>query len=202
MPGHRVKQVALEFWPKQPQSFLGLPWALGAAFSSSRSSLPNVVRETYSPTTCQSFPTYQSGHLAPTKGQRVSRVSKAQMLLCKYMYMCIHICIPICIAGRSSAPLLADSSMTQHAPPRPGEHLDLPDHAYSSGTLRCRLGLLFRACTSKTVPDAKEVQNHTGNSWPEIIWDRSPCGTNPATPPSKPWCLVSQATPPCPLLLT
>lgn len=29
MRGHCVKQIALKFWPRQPQSFLGCPWALG-----------------------------------------------------------------------------------------------------------------------------------------------------------------------------
>lgn len=84
---------------------------------------------------------------------------RAQMPLCKHIYTSVH----TCIAELSTGPLLADGSMEQHGPPHPGECLHLPDHEYSSGTLRCRLGLLFRACTGKTVPDVKEVLNHTGN---------------------------------------
>lgn len=30
MQGHSIKQIAPEFWPRQPQSFLGPPWALSA----------------------------------------------------------------------------------------------------------------------------------------------------------------------------
>jgi len=116
------------------------------------------------------------------------------MPLCQYIYTCVHMCIPMC----SWAEHGSSAYRQQHNTLFWG-HLDLLDHAYSSGTLRCRLGLLLRACIGNTMPDVKEVQNHTGKGQPEIILCTNTHGTGPVPPPSQSWCPTSQATPPCPL---
>lgn len=114
-------------------------WRL-IAFSTRRSSLLNPFRLPVPPPGSRSPPS-SVRHLEPTKGQRVSEVSKTPMPYCKCMHMCMPIWTPTWIAGLSPAPLLPESSMAQHAPLHLWEH---SDQAYASdGDQGSLLGLIW-----------------------------------------------------------
>lgn len=192
MQGHSIKQIAPEFWPRQPQSFLGPPWALSACSllhmdvftvlpckGDLQSHHPAVI-----PHLLVWAPCIHKGKEGLWGAQGTDASITVHVYMHTYMYTYRY-------SWSSTAPLLADSSMAQHATPCPEEHLDLPDHAFSSGTLRCRPWLLSSVCTGKMVPDSKEVQNHTANGWLEIILGTNPCGTDLVCPPSQPWCPIS-----------
>lgn len=78
--------------------------------------------------------------------------------------------------------------VTQHAPPRPGEHLDILVHTHPLRILKHRLEFFFRA-HPRTVqarlflawrrPRITQERTHQKLSWaqpPEIILDTNPCG--------------------------
>lgn len=192
--GHRVKQTALEFLSRQPQSFLVHPWAQGAC------SL--LHREVSIPQPCKGD--LQSHHLpvwAPcthegreglwgTLGSGVSL--QVRVYMCTYMYTCMDSWAECGSSAcrQQHGTSCSTSSWGAPGPPRPCTFLRHPEMQAGAPFRWLILYGAWWEGSPKFTPNITDQK---------LFGVQTPVGV---PSPFQPWHPMSQATSPCPWLLT